>query len=128
MYIHVYNYIHIYIYIYVYIYIWVVYIYTCVCACELLSQSFIIHLSSSYYRLSVFLPGGWQYRFPVFCVILALQCCVLLSLLGGAISLYSVLCTSLTKTPAIPVVFNHLTYAYIYISMYVEDNLRYITK
>ena len=100
MYIHIYNYIHIYIYIYMCTYIYMythiyIYIHVCVCESELLSQSFIIHLSSSYYRLSVFSPRGvaislssvlCHSRFTVLCVTfafggchIALQCFVHIS-------------------------------------------------
>ena len=62
------------IYIYtLYIYM---YVYIHVCECELLSKSFIIHLSSSYYRLSFFFFRGGN---------IAFQCFV-------SFSLYSVVC------------------------------------
>jgi hypothetical protein len=80
------------IYIYtLYIYM---YVYIHVCECELLSKSFIIHLSSSYYRLSFFSSGGaislssvlCHSRFTVLCVTfafggchIALQCLVHIS-------------------------------------------------
>lgn len=52
------------------------YVYIHVCECELLSKSFIIHLSSSYYRLSFFFFLGGN---------IAFQCFV-------SFSLYSVVC------------------------------------
>ena len=102
MYICIYIYIIIYIYTYIYVYIYIyvhthiyIYIHVCVCESELLSQSFIIHLSSSYYRLSVFSPRGvaislssvlCHSRFTVLCVTfafggchIALQCFVHIS-------------------------------------------------